>query len=76
MKVENKYCKDCVSFIDIKPLPACKSSKYNDLVSGYDKRLCLIERLDGIGRCGGAGNNYTAAKVPAKKKPGPKPKDA
>ena len=50
-----------------KPFPRCSSSKYIDLVDGADKRLCLIERLDGIGRCGSMGNNFTLKKPAIKK---------
>ena len=61
-----KYCKDCVSMTNSKPMPTCESSKSQDMVTGGKKRTCLVERLDGIGRCGTMGNNFTKA--------GPKPK--
>lgn len=65
--MENEtYCKDCVSIINTKPLPTCKSSKSHDMVTGGKKRTCLVERLDGLGRCGTMGNNFTKKK-PAKK---------
>jgi len=55
------YCKECVSFINSKPLPVCESSRFHDLVTGGPKRACMVERLDGIGRCGSMGNNFTKA---------------
>ena len=67
MQNEN-YCKDCSHMVKASPLPRCGSSKFHDMVTGDDKRPCLIERLDGIGRCGTMGNNFT--------KKGPEPKKA
>ena len=61
-----KYCKDCVKMINSKPLPTCGASRSPDMVTGGDKRTCFEERLDGTGRCGTMGNNFTKA--------GPKPK--
>ena len=58
--MDNKLCKDCNNMMNSKPLPRCKASKYQDLVGGEDKRTCMVERLDGIGRCGSMGNNFTA----------------
>jgi len=60
----NKYCKDCSSFIDSKPLPTCNSSKNEELVKGGPKRICMIERLDGIGRCGSMANNFSKQSKP------------
>jgi len=54
----DKLCVNCSNMMNTKPLPRCKSSKFKDLVDGADKRVCLIERLDGIGYCGSLGNNY------------------
>jgi len=54
----DKFCKDCLSFKDTKPLPTCGSSKLKDLVKGGDKRTCLVERLDGIGYCGSYATNF------------------
>jgi hypothetical protein len=54
-----KLCKDCLNRLDTKPLPRCNSSKYIDPVDGHEKRACMIERLDGIGRCGSMANNFT-----------------
>lgn len=64
---DTKLCKDCVNKIDSKPLPRCNSSKYIDPVDGSEKRTCMIERLDGIGRCGSMANNFRE-KSPAPKK--------
>ena len=54
----NKLCKDCANILNVKPLPRCNASKYQDVVDGSEKRTCLIERIDGIGRCGSIGNNF------------------
>ena len=70
-----KFCRDCVSKIDAKPLPRCNASRFFDFVTGDDKRLCLFERLDGIGRCGSMANNFTLKKPEEKKKPGRPKKD-
>jgi hypothetical protein len=58
-----KFCKTCVSCINSKPFPTCKSSKSKDMVTGGLYRPCFIERLDGLGRCGTMGNNYTKETV-------------
>ena len=55
-----KYCKDCNNMIVGKPLNRCKASLYHDPVSGHEKRSCMIERIDGIGRCGLMANNFSA----------------
>ena len=55
-----KYCKDCNNQIQGKPLNRCAASLYHDPVDGNDKRSCMIERIDGIGRCGLMANNFTA----------------
>jgi len=52
-------CKDCVNMMNTKPLARCSASKYQDPVTGEDKRLCMVERLDGIGRCGTLANNFS-----------------
>ena len=59
MPKDMKFCKDCNNQIQSKPLNRCGASKYQDPVDGEDKRTCLIERIDGIGRCGSMGNNFT-----------------
>ena len=51
-------CKNCLNFINKKPNPYCKASKSVDPVTGFEKRECRIERLDGIGYCGSLANNY------------------
>ena len=57
-----KLCKECANMINSKPLPRCGSSKYKDLVDGSDRRTCMVERLDGIGRCGSMANNFSGIK--------------
>ena len=59
MKAETKFCKDCSNQMQAKPLNKCSASKYHDPVDGTDKRACMIERLDGIGRCGIMANNFS-----------------
>ena len=59
---DTKLCKDCTNMLNTKPLPRCNASKYIDPVTGEDKRTCMIERIDGWGRCGILGNNYTVKK--------------
>jgi len=59
-KPKPKFCADCNNFMDVKPEPLCKASKYPNLVTGQEKRTCSVERLDGIGRCGMLGNNFVA----------------
>lgn len=71
-----KYCIDCANIINTKPQPRCEASRFTDMVTGDKKRLCLVERLDGLGRCGTMGNNFSPKPPVEKKKPGPKPKDA
>lgn len=68
--MQDKLCKDCTHIMDTKPLPKCGASRFKDLVDGTDKRSCLIERIDGIGRCGAMGNNYSVKK-PEPPKPEP-----
>lgn len=68
-------CIECNNYIDDKPLPRCKSSRFTDLVSGNERRYCLIERLDGIGRCSSMGNNFAPKGAETKKKPGRPKKD-
>ena len=54
-----KYCKDCANKIQAKPMNRCGASRQTDLVDGEERRTCMIERLDGIGRCGSMGNNFS-----------------
>ena len=69
MKAETKFCKDCSNQIQAKPMNRCLASKYHDPVDGSDKRMCMIERLDGIGRCGMLANNFSPkSKVVIKRK--------
>lgn len=58
MNSPSKLCIDCNHFVNSKPMPRCNASKFTDLVTGDDKRTCMIERLDGIGRCSSMGNNF------------------
>ena len=62
--MKNKFvlCKDCSNIISSKPLPRCNSSRFGDVVDGNERRQCIIERLDGIGRCGSMANNFSPAK--------------
>ena len=62
MKTKFVLCKNCSNIINSKPLARCKASKFGDVVDGSERRQCIIERLDGIGRCGTLGNNFTPAK--------------
>lgn len=66
MKTKFVLCKDCTNVINSKPLARCKASKFGDVVDGSERRQCIIERLDGIGRCGSCANNFSPKK-PAKK---------
>lgn len=65
-------CKDCVNMQNTKPMARCGASKYQDPVTGDDRRTCFVERLDGIGRCGTMANNYSPKKPePPKKRTNP-----
>jgi len=55
---EFKLCKNCTNMSANKP-PRCKSSRMIDLIDGNKDRLCMLERIDGIGRCGTMANNYS-----------------
>ena len=57
---DTKYCKDCINYKPMKGLAVCLSSLYHDPVSGGGHRTCMIERIDGIGRCGLMANNFKA----------------
>ena len=54
-----KLCIDCTNMMNTKPMARCRASKYQDPVTGDDRRTCFVERLDGIGRCGILGNNFS-----------------
>ena len=63
--MKDKFCKECTHSGNEKPRPKCGASRFSDLVDGGGKRPCLIERLDGIGRCGALGNHFAQKTKPA-----------